>query len=304
MSANTGTGIPFDVSLKSLISDNPKDWLSLFDLPPGVPIVALDGEVSGISLAADRLFKIGSGRSAYGLHAELESGHTGKALPRRLLEYSVFAEAKHKLLFRSVAVLLTKGANSPSLTGWLERRLPDGTLVHSFHYDVIRVYEIPAEELLLSGVSVVSVVPLGTVPANGLARIVEAMGERFRAEAKDRDELRRLWTASWLLMSARYSPGLAETLLKGAVEAMLKLEDFPLYNYLQEKGAVQGRQQGLEQGRVEGVRDTILRIGARRFGEPTEATRAALTDISDYERLEAFVERLFEVESWQELLAA
>ncbi len=146
----------------------------------------------------------------------------------------MFAEAKHKLLFRSVAVLLTKGANSPAISGRLERRLPNGMLVHAFRYDVVRVYEIPVEELLTTGLSVVPLAPLGSLPESDLENVVERMGSRFRVEATDKEDLRRLWTASWLLMSARYSPQIAETLLKGAVESMLKLEDFPLYDYLKE----------------------------------------------------------------------
>ncbi|MBC8138091.1 MAG: hypothetical protein H8F28_19595 [Fibrella sp.] len=307
-------GKPFDVSLKNLIGDNPKDWLTLFDLPSNTPIVELDSDVSGMSLAADRLYKIGTGRNAYGLHAELESGHKGKSLPRRLLEYSVFAETRHGLLFRSVAVLLTKGASSPAITGRLERRLPNGMLIHAFHYDVIRVYEIPAEELLQSGLSVVPLASLGSLPDGDLPRIVDRMGRRFRTEATDTDDLRRLWTAAWLLMSARHSPRVAESLLKGAVEAVLKLEDFPLYDYLKEKGMTEGRAVGIEmgraegrvegrvEGRTEGVRDMVLRIGAKRFGEPSDEVRSALVAVSDLERLQQFAERLFEKESWEELL--
>ncbi|MBC7806837.1 MAG: hypothetical protein H7145_11880 [Akkermansiaceae bacterium] len=189
-------GKPFDVSLKNLIGDNPKDWLTLFDLPPSTSIVELESDVSGMSLAADRLYKIGTGRNAYGHHAELENGHKVKSLPNRLLEYSVFAEMKHKLLFRSVAVLSTKGTNSPAITGRLERRLPNGMLIHAFHYDVIRIYEIPAEELLEGGLSVVPLTPLGSLPDAELPRIVERVGKRFRSESADEEDLRRLWTAA------------------------------------------------------------------------------------------------------------
>ncbi|MBC7806836.1 MAG: hypothetical protein H7145_11875, partial [Akkermansiaceae bacterium] len=85
-------------------------------------------------------------------------------------------------------------------------------------------------------------------------------------------------------MSARHSPRIAESLLKGAVESVLKLEDFPLYDYLKEKGLTEGRAVGLEQGRtegrtegrVEGARDMILRVGAKRFGEASDEIRSAL----------------------------
>ncbi len=211
------------------------------------------------------------------------------------------------MLFRSFAILLTKGANSPAITGHLERWLPDGTLVHSFHYDVIRVYEIPAEEFLASGLSVVPLAPLGALPNDQLPRVVDRMGERFKKESADREELRKLWTATWLLMSARHSPIFAESLLKGAVEAVLKLEDFPLYDYLKDKGRVEGRAEGRAEGFATAtavLRDTVLRVGTKRFGVPSAEVRSAVEAVSEFARLQGFVERLTEVESWEELLAA
>jgi hypothetical protein len=43
-------------------------------------------------------------------------------------------------------------------------------------------------------------------------------------------------------------------------------------------------------------------LGRRRFGEPDEAKRLALRDITDLERLDRLSERLLEVATWQELL--
>ena len=83
---------------------------------------------------------------------------------------------------------------------------------------------------------------------------------------------------------------------------MLKLEDFPLYDYLQEKGRIEGRSEGVEIGRTQGAREMVLRVGTKRFGEASEAVLNALA-ASDFERLQGFVERLAEVESWKELMA-
>jgi hypothetical protein len=56
----------------------------------------------------------------------------------------------------------------------------------------------------------------------------------------------------------------------------------------------------------EGVRvfrDVILRVGARRFGPPPTAVRAAIEAVTDSEQLEALLDRLVVVGSWNELLA-
>jgi hypothetical protein len=55
---------------------------------------------------------------------------------------------------------------------------------------------------------------------------------------------------------------------------------------------------GIEQAR------RMLRLGRIRFGEPGEATLAAINAIADLERLESLAERLLQVNTWDELLAA
>jgi hypothetical protein len=46
----------------------------------------------------------------------------------------------------------------------------------------------------------------------------------------------------------------------------------------------------------------LLRQGRKRFGEPDEATRQALSAIYDLERLERLANQFWDVNSWQKLL--
>lgn len=59
----------------------------------------------------------------------------------------------------------------------------------------------------------------------------------------------------------------------------------------------------LEEGRQEGARHFLLRIGQKRFGPPSPSIMAAIEAIDDAERLEALGEQVFDVTSWEELLA-
>uniref|UniRef100_UPI003751466B DUF4351 domain-containing protein n=1 Tax=Armatimonas sp. TaxID=1872638 RepID=UPI003751466B len=68
------------------------------------------------------------------------------------------------------------------------------------------------------------------------------------------------------------------------------------------EGIEKGRTEGLTEGRAAEARSLILRLGTKRFGAASPESEAALEQ-ADIVRLEAFVERLLEVESWQELLA-
>ena len=67
-----------------------------------------------------------------------------------------------------------------------------------------------------------------------------------------------------------------------------------------------GEEKGIERGRVEGrateARSLILRLGTKRLGVASPEAEAVL-EAADIVHLEAFVERLLEVQSWQELLA-
>jgi hypothetical protein len=53
---------------------------------------------------------------------------------------------------------------------------------------------------------------------------------------------------------------------------------------------------------AEGIRETILLLGEKRFGPPDSRSRAVLNKISDVVRLRAISERLLDVEDWTSLL--
>ena len=73
------------------------------------------------------------------------------------------------------------------------------------------------------------------------------------------------------------------------------------------RGLTKGRAEGLTEGRArgltEGKRDFLLRAGTRRFGAPEPSEMAALAAIANDEELDRLADRLFEVETWRDLLA-
>ena len=60
---------------------------------------------------------------------------------------------------------------------------------------------------------------------------------------------------------------------------------------------------GRAEGVLQGERDALIRMGSRRLGVPDDSIRGILERAS-LTRLQAWMDRVFEVESWQELLAA
>jgi hypothetical protein len=60
----------------------------------------------------------------------------------------------------------------------------------------------------------------------------------------------------------------------------------------------------IHKGRAQGERDSLLRVGTKRFGPPDKTCLAALQSITDLQRLAKLGERFFKAKSWQELLSA
>ena len=60
----------------------------------------------------------------------------------------------------------------------------------------------------------------------------------------------------------------------------------------------------VDKGRTEESAKILLRLGRIRFGPPPGQGKATLAGITNLNRLEELGDRLFEVSSWDELLAA
>jgi hypothetical protein len=60
----------------------------------------------------------------------------------------------------------------------------------------------------------------------------------------------------------------------------------------------------LRQRETRGARESLLRLGRKRFGEPSEAILQTLAQIDSAALPQEMVERTLEVENWQELLEA
>ena len=143
---------------------------------------------------------------------------------------------------------------------------------------------------------------MSQVRKNELPDVLRQVEYRLNSEAKP-SEADRLRTASFVLMGLKYDPKFVEKLMGKNVLELSSTYQAMMREGI-EKGIELGKKQGLEQGREQGLRTPLLRIGRRRLGEPSTAITDALASISEVERLEALLDRVLEIESWDELLAA
>ena len=283
---------PYDATTRLLTQTRPKDWIAYLGLPPGTATV-LDADLSTVSLAADRLVRV-EGVSPYVLHLEFESGKDTSDVPFRLLQYSVNAKAEFGIAVVSTVFLLHKEADSPQITGDYQEIGPERRAYTTFRYRAVHVWREDAEKLLTGGLSLLPFAPVADVTPAELAQIIRHMEARIDAPLPDDDEAGQFWTAAYVLMRLRYNRAFNAPLLQG----VRRMKESVTYQAIVDEGV----EQGLERGRLEEAHRLALRAAARRLGPAPTTAQAALEAVTVLETLESLMDRLFEVESWEELL--
>ncbi|WP_394796681.1 hypothetical protein [Armatimonas sp.] len=199
----------------------------------------------------------------------------------------------------SYAILLRPDADSPRLTGVLELRRPDNSVYLRFEYGVVRLWQLSAQTILAGGLATLPPALLSDLSGTSAEAVVERMDERVRAEASE-NESEELWASTYLLSGLRFDAGESEALLEKVVAQM---RESSTYQKILADGRAEGLTEGRVEGRLEGERNALIRIGTRRFGLLDDSILGILERAS-LARLESWMDRLNEVESWQELLAA
>ena len=189
-------------------------------------------------------------------------------MARTLWYRQVALDYRHDLPVLTVLVLLRKEANSPSLTGTYERRMPDGRFTNRYNYHVVRLWQENVEPFLNVGVGLVPLAPLTDVPEAALPQVVRRIADRINSEPRSRAA--RLWTATYLLMGLRYSDKLTDSLLEG----VQNMHESTTYEKI------------LRDGGIAEARRMLLRLGRKRFRDADAETVATIEAIKDVDRLE------------------
>jgi predicted transposase YdaD len=279
---------PFDPTLKTLAELSPGDWLPLARRRRR-RVTIVDSDVGTIvSGATDKLFRVHD-NPEYLFHLDFEAGHFRSELPLRLRLYNSVFEYRHQCVVVSVPVLLCPPADSPQWSGLLQRGLPNEEPISTLRYPIIRVWELPVEQLLTGGPGTLALAPVSNVPEGGVRTVIRRMKERLSGSKAPR-RAADIWAAAYVLLGLRYSDEVADALF----EEVLGMEESATYQAIVRRGR--------EEGRAEGERRLLLLQGETKFGPPDAAVRAAIESISDLARLEELGVRLMSAGSWQELL--
>jgi hypothetical protein len=227
------------------------------------------------------------------IHVDAQTGADADK-HRDMLVYNALYHRQYKVPVHSVLLLLRRPAQHGEQTGAVVYAARPGRGKMDFGYEIVRLWERPAEALLASGLAVAPLAVLGTLPeslalVDAMRDVVNKVIERLKREAPP-GMYERLVNATCVLTGLRVSLKQAQAIFEGvpavresvAYQAILEL--------------------GMEQGRAEGAQRLLLHQAQKKLGEPAEASRHALEEITDLERLERLSDRLPDVSTWEELL--
>ena len=140
-----------DSPLKQLVSAFITDfaaWLLHADVREAHP---LNVELPGGTLVTDQLFLVtlADGRT-HVLHIEFQGRVSHQPMKWRMLEYMARLASTHHLDVWSAVLYVGRGAGLDD-TGSYQLTGPDGAVTLSWHYQVVRLWAMPAEELVAVG---------------------------------------------------------------------------------------------------------------------------------------------------------
>ena len=269
----------------------------MLDLPSSGPVEILTPDLSTLTAFTDVVLRTGDSL----LHLDFQSG-PDPTLPRRILLYNVLLHDGYGLPVHSIVILLRPRADRGDLTGTLSYAARPGRGHLDFAFEVIRLWQVPVERLLASGLGTLPLAVLGQTPGGrsadeALPEVIARLVQRIEEEAQT-EQVPILLTASFVLMGLRESRERAIQLFQG----VRKMRDSTTYQAILDEGRAEGELKGRTEGQMEEARRLLLRLGRKRLGDPEEAVKAAVRAITDVERLELLAERITEVGSWQDLL--
>jgi hypothetical protein len=206
------------------------------------------------------------------------------------MAYHALLYAHYHVPVHTVIILLRPEAAHSNMNGVIRCAPRPGRGSMEFSYEVVRLWERPAEELLRADLGVTPLAVLGRLPENlsleeGLTVIVQRLVERIIREAPP-DRAGKLVTEAFLLSGLRLPRDVATRIFQG-VPAMQESDTYLAI---------------LDEGQEKATREDILLFGTGKFGAPDESFKTQLSATTDLARLKRMVSRAVTAANWQEIL--
>ncbi len=282
----------FDDTSRFLTSFDTLSWAKFLGMETDKAELC-NADLSTVASQADAIILLGEDKRR-AAHVEIQASADPK-IDIRILFYYVLGIKTLGIPIRSFLVLLRPEADRPPISGTVRHvDEKDNSSILEFRYTVIRVWQISAEKLIESGLGVMPLAFIADIEPAKLPGLVKRAEERLEREAEP-GKIGDFWTSIDILMGLRYEREVVAELLKG-VRAM---KESVTYQAILEEGQARGAAKEAVRARLE----TLLRLGAYRFGPPDSKIRADLEATQSTDRLDDLIDRSLIVSSWNDLLA-
>lgn len=279
----------WDDTMKRLIRLNPQHFVSWI-LRGAQFREALSIELKNWTRETDFLLDVILDRLLMLLHIEFQSTDDAD-MAQRLLEYNILATREHGRKVLSCVIYLRPDKNiaeSPLI--WT---LPNEQEVLRFHFIVIKLWEIPAEDILQTGLT--GLLPLLPLTKGGARReVVDEMVTGLAAEERRLLPLAKMFASLILKDEAD-----REWLNRRFAVYKDILEDSWVYQENIQKGIEMERQQELQR-----QRRALLTIVQKRFPEMVDLTKKQADTIEDPDSLQDLIVQISLAQNIQEALQA
>ena len=224
-----------DSPLKRLVSTFITDfaaWLLKTQVREARP---LNIELPGEMLVVDQVFRVvlADGRQVI-LHIEFQGRRSHPPMPWRMLEYISRLAGTYRLELLSVVFYVGRGAGADD-TGHHQVQSPTGSVTLLWQYEVIRLWQMPAEDLLALGNPALLAL-VGQTQVVQPEVVFPAVVARLRQEP-DRERQRQLLTALLALITEEEWIHMVERALELEDELMA---ESPFLRRIQERARTAG----------------------------------------------------------------
>jgi hypothetical protein len=278
----------FDATLKDMGRQAPEGFLAAFDRPPTGPVKLLNVDLSTVTTAADLILGLGEPLEEI-IHLEFQSS---AAIWKHadLMVYNALLYAHYHVPVHTIILLLRPEAAHSNVNGVIRYAPRPGRGKMDFGYEIVPLWQRPAEELLAADLAVAPLAMLGRLPEgvsleDGLAAVAQGVVTRLTQEAPP-DRVKRLLTDAFLLTGLRVRRDVASRIFRG-VRAMHESDTYLAI---------------LDEGQEKSTRDDILIVGEERIGAADDAVRSQLNTVTDLARLKRMVRRAAKAATWAEIL--
>jgi hypothetical protein len=278
----------FDATLKDMGRESPRGFLATFDRPPTGPVKLLNVDLSTVTTATDLVLGLGDPVAEI---VQIDFQASAAAWKHAdLLAYHALLFAHYHVPVHTVVLLLRPEAAHSNMNGSIcyAPRPERGRM--DFGYEVVRLWQRSAEELLAAELGVLPLAVLGRLPddlslEDGLSAVAQRILDRVVKEAPP-EQAKKLLTDAFLLMGLRVRRNVAARIFRG-VRAMHESDTFLAI---------------LDEGQERHAKKMVLLVGEKQLGPADEPFRIQLQSITDLERLDRMILQAITATSWQEIL--